>query len=116
MAIGVSYDDFWYGDPRIVEFAIATEEIHARNKAIGDDLMAWNIGRYVMLAVGVVMSQAFSKNSSAKYPAEPLLGPEIDENIAQQKRERELVQQRDSFLALAQAQWAAKNPTGEPMN
>jgi hypothetical protein len=114
MAIGVSYHDFWYEDPSLVRFGIETHEILQRNRAINDDMLAWNAGRYVMLGVGVVLSQAFSKNSTAKYPSEPVLAVELDEKLAERKRERELIKQRDDFLALAAAQWAAKNPTGEP--
>jgi len=107
MAIGVSYDDFWYGDPRLVEFAIASHEIVQKNKLISDDLLAWNVGRYVMFGVGVVLSQAFSKNSTTKYPSEPMLATELDEKLAAQKRERELRKQHADFLAVVAALSAA---------
>jgi len=123
MAIGVSYEDFWYGDPELVRYAIAAEEIRQRNRVIADDLTAWNTGRYVMMAVGVVLSQAFNGRSNLKYPSEPLIGPELDEALAEQKRERELRKSRDSFLALANAMWQAKQGKkppqqeyAEPMN
>lgn len=103
MAIGVTYHDFWYGEPQIVEFAIASHEIAQKNKMIGEDLLAWNTGRYVMLGVGVVLSQAFSKNGNAKYPAEPMLAIELDEKLAEQKRERELRKQHADFLAVVAA-------------
>jgi hypothetical protein len=112
MAIGVSYDDFWHGAPEIVRFAIESNEARQKNAAIMNDVLAWNTGRYVMAGVGVVLSQAFSKSSQAKYPSEPLLALELDEKLAEQKRERELIQQRDSFLAVAAA-LARKHPTGE---
>lgn len=115
MAIGVSYDDFWYGDPEIVQYAIEAERIVQKNQAILDDANAWNVGRYVMLGVGTVMSQAFSKNSQAKYPAEPILVYELDQRLAEQKRERELRRQEANFLALAAAMMAQK-PNGESAN
>jgi hypothetical protein len=108
LAIGVSYDDFWHGDPAIVRFAIEAYQEKQRDRMMHDDFVAWNAGRYVMMAVGVVLSQAFSKNSSAKYPSEPLIATELDEKLAEQKRERQLKQQHDSFLALAQAMQIAQ--------
>lgn len=113
MSIGVTYDEFWHGDPELVKFAIAREEIDQRNRAIRDDVNAWNAGRYVMLAVGTVLSQAFAKNSTAKYPPEPMLGPELDEAIAEQKRERELRQMQADFLAYAKALEARNAPPQE---
>ena len=112
MVIGVSYDDFWHGEPEIVRFAIETEEIRQRNGVIRNDLLAWNTGRYVMVGVGVVLSQAFSgKKSTARYPSEPLIAAELDDALAEQKRERELVKAQADFLAVAKA-LTPKKPTG----
>jgi len=112
MSIGVTYEDFWHGEPDLVRFAIETNEIHQRAEAMQSDTAAWNTGRYVMLGVGVVLSQVFNKTSTAKYPSEPILATELDERLAAQKRERELIQQRDSFLALARAMEAQKATRG----
>ena len=103
MAIGVSYDEFWHGDAEIVRYAIERYDIEQRNRMIRDDLNAWNAGRYVMLGVGVVLSQAFSKNSQAKYPHEPLIGAELDDRIAEQKHEQKLRKAQADFLAVAAA-------------
>jgi hypothetical protein len=108
MAIGVSYSDFWHGDPEIARFAIECNEITQRDRAIHDDMLAWNMGRYVMLGTGVVLSQAFSKGSSAKYPNEPVLASELDERLAKQKREREIHKAHADFLALAAAMTARR--------
>lgn len=115
MAIGVTYDEFWHGDPDIVNYAIEVAEINQKQEAILSDISAWNTGRYVMLGVGVVLSQAFSRNSQAKYPSEPMLAYELDEQLAKQKRERELIKMRDDFLAVAAAM-RVRNPIGEPAN
>jgi len=112
MAIGVTYEDFWHGDPQMVQFAIESERIRQRNHVISDDLLAWNTGRYTMLGVGVVLAQAFSKRgSSARYPTEPMMAAELDETLAEQKRERELRRQHADFLAVAAA-LAPRKPTG----
>lgn len=102
LALGtVTYEDFWHGEPAIVRYAIEADEVRQRNRVIAQDMVAWNTGRYVMMGVGVVLSQAFSKSSSAKYPSEPLIGPELDEKLAEQKRERELRAMHAAFLARA---------------
>lgn len=101
LAIGVSYEDYWHGEPAIVRYAIEADEIVQRNRVIANDLLAWNTGRYVMVGVGVVLSQAFSTGSSAKYPSEPLIAAELDERLAENKRERELRQMEANFLAMA---------------
>jgi hypothetical protein len=111
MSIGVTYDQFWHGEPEIVRFAIETAELQQKNDAIRSDVLAWNTGRYVMAGVGVVLSQAFSKNSQAEYPTEPLLALELNEQLAEQKRERELMQQHNAFLAVA-AMLDMQNQTG----
>jgi hypothetical protein len=101
LAIGVSYDDYWHGEPALVRYAIEADEIVQRNRVVSSDLLAWNTGRYVMLAVGVVLSQAFSRSSSAKYPVEPIIAAELDEKLAENRRERELRQMEANFLAMA---------------
>lgn len=112
MVIGVSYEDFWHGDPDIVGFAIEAERLRQRNKAVSDDFVAWNTGRYVMVGVGVVLSQAFSKGSSASYPSEPILATELDEKLAEQKREREVVNAHTNFLLIAK-RLSQKGPNQE---
>ena len=116
MSIGVSYDDFWHGEPEIVQFAIDAEQVRQRNGVIRNDFLAWNTGRYVMLAVGVVLSQAFSKSSKAEYPAEPMLAVELDEKLAEQKREREIRAAHASFLALATAMQQRNNIGTDAIN
>ena len=103
MAIGVSYEEFWHGEPAIVGYAIETEKLRQKNTAILSDVAAWNTGLYVMIAVGVVLSQAFDRNSQAAYPSEPLLATELDERLKKDKYERDLRKQRDDFLAIAAA-------------
>lgn len=109
----MTYEDFWHGAPEMVRYAIEAEEIKQKNQAIANDLLAWNMGRYVMVGVGVVLSQAFSRSSKATYPTEPLLALELDERLAEQKRERELRKQHEDFLYLARM-LEKKIPTGEP--
>lgn len=112
MAIGVTYEDFWHGEPEIVRYAIESYGVQQKAAAIQADAMAWNTGRYVMLGVGVVLSSAFSRNSQVKYPTEPVLAYELDERLKEQKRERELEKAHADFLAIAAALEAHKQAAG----
>lgn len=112
MAIGVTYEDFWHGEPEIVRYAIESYEVQQRAAVIQADTTAWNTGRYVMLGVGVVLSSAFSRNSQVKYPTEPVLAYEMDERLKEQKRERELEKAHADFLAVAAALEARNQAAG----
>lgn len=103
MAIGVSYEDFWHGEPEIVTWAIKRYEITAKNDCILQDTLAWNIGRYTMMGVGVLLSGLSKGGPKPEYPSEPLVAAELDEQLRQQKQERELQKRYQDFLAVAAA-------------
>ena len=113
LVIGFDYYEFWYGDPQQVDYFIKAHSIKAKNEAIKEDTLAWNIGRYVMLGTGVVMSQAFSNSSNAKYPNEPQLAVQLDEQLAERKRQAEVQQAVQGFLALSKAMAERDGITGE---
>ena len=115
MAIGVTYDEFWYGDPRLVGFTIEAAKLKNKSDAMLQDTTAWNQGRYHQIALSTVLSHAFSNSSTAKYPQEPILVAELDERLAKKRQERELKRAHDNFLAVAQmlaARKAAQAPNG----
>lgn len=113
LAIGVTYDEFWHREAEVTRYAIEAFQVSERNRVIAEDTMAWNAGRYVMIAVGTIMSQAFSKGSRAEYPTEPMIATELDEKLAEQKRERELRRAHADFLAFAAAMQRQQG-LGEP--
>lgn len=113
LSIDFDYYEFWYGDPKQVDYFIKAHSIKAKSKAIEDDNLAWSIGRYVMIGTSVVMSQAFSNSSNAKYPKEPQLAIQLDEELAQRRREEEVVEVVAGFLALAKAMADSNGLTGE---
>lgn len=70
MAMGMSYHDYWHGDPDLTRFYRA-----ARKKKLEEEnQLAWLQGLYVYSAIGTVVSNALSKKgtSKAKYPDKPL--------------------------------------------
>lgn len=88
LAIGMSADEFWRGDPRLVEFYRAANEQRMRQR----DFQAWLQGRYVYEAVADVapILNPLSKRSRARKYAERPYMQAADER----DRERTLAAQR----------------------
>jgi len=110
IAIGVSYDDFWNGNPEIVNYHIEAEEIRVKNEAIGNDTLAWSIGTYVYYAVGALFDE------HNKYPTEPQLALSLDKELAQKKHDAEILKMEQDFLAVSRALAARDNLIDEPAN
>lgn len=92
LSIGVTWNEFMNGTPN---------EMKAYDKAYKlkrqqEDEQAWIQGQYIMSAFGVVLSNAFSKSSSAKYVEEPLLRHLFDEE------ELEANPEKNEMLAVAE--------------
>lgn len=59
------------------------------------DFVAWLHGRYVYMAFATVMSNAFSKNSKAEYPNEPMLLSKSKAELSEDEKQI----QRELFMA-----------------
>ena len=95
MLCGMSYDEFWYGDPfRAVAYRTAHRlRIEQANQQL------WMQGLYVHNAVAVAINNAFSKQKQ-KYIAEPikLFEPTEDEKKAKiEETRRKLVEKLNAF-------------------
>lgn len=90
MAIGVSYDDFWYNEPDIAKQSLKAHEI--RQKIENEKI--WLQGYYTYIALCSVspVLHAFAKKGSKPlpYPSEPLAlsQDEIDERNERQRQNR----------------------------
>lgn len=88
MAIGMSSEEFWHGNPWLAKAFIERDKV-LRDKAYVDE---WRSGIYHLKAVAALLD----KNS--QYPERPLFSTEDeDEELRAQKA---LDEQRDKFLAL----------------
>lgn len=67
MSIGMSYDEYWYGEPERIRAYREADRL----KRDQINLTAWLNGMYVHDALSAVMQNAFSKGSKAKYPEKP---------------------------------------------
>lgn len=82
MAMGMSYDEYWNGDPKIATYYIKAHEIQVEN----NNFMAWLNGVYTAKALDSVVGNMFSKKNSQKheYFKEPI---PITEHMKEQQEE-----------------------------
>ena len=95
MTIGMTYEQYWYGDPwMVVSFRKAHE---MRNEMLNQQM--WLMGVYISDAVGSVVSNALGKRRD--YMKQPIdLHPKTD---AEKAREKAI-----KFFEAMQGAWAQK--------
>lgn len=105
MAIGVSYDDFWYGDYCALKYY---EDVYLQKRKVHNEEM-WMQGAYVHHSLGVSLHNAFRKTGQQpeEYMKKPIeFFPKTKE---EEEAEAEAIRQRviDNLNALKRA-WDAK--------
>ena len=70
MAIGMTYDEYWYGDPMMVRAYYKAEKL--RREQADED--AWLAGQYMISALNATVVNLFRKpgQAPAEYPKEPV--------------------------------------------
>lgn len=70
MAIGMTYEQYWYGDPLMVRAFYKAEKLRQRRI----DEQAWLIGAYTVKAMNASVGNMFLEKGKApvRYPEEPL--------------------------------------------
>lgn len=86
LAMGMTYDQFWIDDPRLVIPYRKADEI--RRKRMNEEL--WLAGTYVADALTATVGNMFTKGQKFKYPAEPkpITRDEIEERKERERRQR----------------------------
>ena len=95
MAYGMSYHDYWHGDPWMVR---AYAQAYLMKRKI-DNETAWISGAYFYIAVSTALATAFSK-SKKDYVKHPLdFFPKTEAEIEEEKRvkRRKLVEFLDNM-------------------
>lgn len=87
MAIGMTYEQYWYGDPLMVRAFWKADKIRRER---GDEA-AWLSGLYVLNALNATVGNMFRSpgQQSAEYPAEPFLKRKEREKRERTEREEE---------------------------
>ena len=80
MAIGMTYEEFWYGDPWKIKIFKKAHEL--KNEIVNQQM--WLQGLYIYDAVSAVVSSALGKKQ--KYTERPIeLRPKTDAKEAREK-------------------------------
>ena len=92
MAIGMTYDQYWFGDPLMVRAFHKADQLRRKR----EDENAWLYGLYVKTAIESILSQAFKKSGQTpvEYPEEPVSmahDREVQEAREQRAKENEKV-------------------------
>lgn len=67
LAIGMTYEQFWYGEPEMVKPFRKADEI--RKQRMNEEL--WLAGIYTAEALASTVGNMFSKGDKHRYPSEP---------------------------------------------
>lgn len=86
MAIGVSLDEYWHGDPTMLQYYAEAHELKNEQKS----REMWLQGLYIYNAMSVVLQNAFAKKGSVpeKY-MEPVRVAPLTEEEKQENAEKE---------------------------
>lgn len=87
MAIGMTYEQYWYGDVHMARAFYKADMI--RQKRMNEE--AWLHGAYICRALEATVCNAFRKTGSppAQYPKEPIWVDEPEERKVNSKRREE---------------------------
>lgn len=103
--IGMSYSDYWLGEPEMLYFYAFRYKQTYDNRAQEQDTLAWLVGQYVLCAIAVNFSSAFGKRGApkSKYPDMPMYVAEHNEQAKIKKQERDMMRSYNNFIAAAQS-------------
>ena len=88
MAIGMTYEEYWYGDPLMVRAFYEAWKLKKKQQ----DELAWLNGLYVAKALNATVMNAFKKQGSQPetYPEKPILCAEEEKNKAKTEEQEEM--------------------------
>ena len=97
ISIGMTYEQFWYGDPTIAEMYLKAYRIKEKREAEKIKWTTWEQGLYVYEAICDVspILRAFSKATKPlPYPEKP---HGLDENEKKDEKIKEIEEERDMY-------------------
>ena len=98
LAMGMSYEQFWVDDPKLVVYYRRADEI--RKRRMNEEL--WLSGVYTREALASTVGNMFTKGQKHEYPSEPkpITLAELEEKKAREQKLRE-EQIKARFMARA---------------
>ena len=98
MAMGMTYSEFWDGDPKIAAAYRRADMI--RRKRRNEEL--WLAGVYTAEALSATVGNMFSKGSKHQYPSEPFPITAVEQE-ERRERERKLREEQIKAKFMAKA-------------
>lgn len=98
LAIGMSYEQFWYKEPQLVRSYRKADEIRRRRMSEEQ----WLAGMYTADALRATVGNMFSKGNKYNYPAEPRPITRNEIEARKEREQREKVEKiKATFIAKA---------------
>lgn len=93
MAIGMTYEQYWYGDPLMVRAFYEADKV--RQRRMNDE--AWLYGAYVLRALEATVCNLFRKSGTppATYPRQPVW----EETQAEKRDEEQEAVWAEAYMA-----------------
>jgi hypothetical protein len=95
MSIGMTYEQYWYGDVHMVRAFYEAEKLRRQTM----DEMAWLHGLYTYKALAATVGNIGNKGKSIEYPREPIYKPELSDRLSKEKREQEEVDAAKAWMS-----------------
>lgn len=111
MAMGVSWDEYWYGDYCKLKFY----EANYYNQKELKNQELWLEGFYSYLAVSTSLSQMFNPQANARYPEKPIEFTAGKTKTAEEKQ-KEAMKRMQAQLEAQIQQWRAEHPDAKRNN
>ena len=91
MSMGMSYEEYWYGDTTLSRYYYQAYQLRLQQR----DYDAWLAGAYVKAAIESSIGNAFRKSSSdaVSYPSQPY--------TIEEKRQREINEEQEALIMQA---------------
>lgn len=99
MAIGMTYDEFWYDTPRKALMFLKAHKIRQKQ----DNERLWLQGYYNFVAFGTVLANAFAKKGTppTPYMKKPLNIDPNSEDTSQEQRNERLLGLKEVLIAMS---------------
>ena len=95
MAIGMTYDEYWYGEPMMVRAYYKADKLRRER----EDEAAWLNGLYMLAALNATIGNIGNKGKPNEYPNEPIASAE------KRKREQKRTEREEKQEALWAEAW-----------
>lgn len=95
MALGVSANEFWNGDPTLLKYYAERHRIAVEQQ----NEQMWLQGVYFYEAISTALAQAFSKHTNAKYPEKPHRLTPLSEDEQELENKKKVEEFRAQLMA-----------------